>query len=164
MAATIYVNFGDDAKGECQEKNHVDWIEATGCNHAITQPKSQTRVTAGGGVSQASHSDFQFTKNQDKATAKLYSLVCTGGHVAKVVVHFTKPIGGQQTTYMVHEMTNAMVTAVQLNADTTGEASPTETVSLSYDSHAWTYTQVGPDGKSKGNVASNWSRATGAAS
>jgi type VI secretion system secreted protein Hcp len=161
MAATIYVNMGDDAKGECLEKDHTDWIEATGCTHAITQPKSTTRQTAGGTVSQANHADFQFTKNQDKATANIYKLVSTGAHLAKVTVDFVKPIGGKPTKYMVHEFTNAVVTGVQLDADTTGEDNPKETVSFSYDSASWTYTQVGADGKSKGNVAANWSRATG---
>jgi type VI secretion system Hcp family effector len=161
MAATIYVNFGDVAPGECLEKDHTNWMEVTGCAHAISQPKSTTRQTAGGTVSQANHGDFQFKKNHDKATANIYKLVSTGEHVAKITVDFVKPIGGKPTKYLEHVYTNAVVTAVQLNADTTGEDSPTETVSFSYDSASWTYTQVGADGKSKGNVAANWSRATG---
>ena len=31
MAASIYVNMGDDATGECLEKDHPNWIEAIGC-------------------------------------------------------------------------------------------------------------------------------------
>ena len=161
MAATIYVNMGDDAKGECQETNHTDWIEAISCTHAIKQPKSTTRHIAGGTASEADHSDFQFTKHIDKASANLYSLVCNGTHLAKVTIDFVKPIGGKPTKYMVHEFKNVVITGVQLDANALGEANPTETVSFSYDNAAWTYTQVGADGKSKGNVASNWSRATG---
>ena len=161
MAATIYVNMGDDAKGECQEKDHTDWIEAITVNHSIIQPKSTTRHNAGGTVSEANHSDFQFTKHHDKASANLYKLVCDGTHLAKVTIEFVKPIGGKPTKYMVNEFKNVVVTGMQLNADTSGDSNPTETVSFSYDTAAWTYTQVGADGKSKGNVASNWSRATG---
>jgi type VI secretion system Hcp family effector len=162
MAATIYVNMGDDAKGECLEKDHTDWIEAISCNHIITQPKSTTRHVAGGTQSEAQHGDFGYKKHIDKASANLYKLVCDGTHLAKVTVELVKPIASKQAKYMVYEFKNVVITGVQLDADTAGEDNPTETISFSYDTAAWTYTQVGPDGKSKGNVASNWSRATAA--
>jgi type VI secretion system secreted protein Hcp len=48
-----------------------------------------------------------------------------------------------------------------LTYDRVGGDYPTETVTLSYDAISWTYTQVDASGKSKGNVAANWSRASG---
>jgi type VI secretion system secreted protein Hcp len=162
MAFSAWINMGDDAKGESLDKDHTDWIDIVWCGHAIVQPQSSSRKTAGGTVNEAEHGDFQFRKMVDKSTAKLYELVCNGKHIEKVTVEIAKPIGGKPTKYMVTEMKNAIVTGVHMDANAGGDSNyPTETVTLSYDSITWTYTQVDAAGKSKGNVAANWSRAQG---
>jgi len=163
MAFSAFMKMGDDAKGESLDKDHADWIDLVWCSHQVVQPQSGSRAIGGGTVNQAEHGDFQFRKYADKATAKLYELVCNGKHVDKVQVEFCKPIGGKPTKYMVTEMKNVIVTGIHMDADGGGASNyPTETVTLSYDSISWTYTQVDAAGKSKGNVAANWSRAQGA--
>jgi type VI secretion system secreted protein Hcp len=162
MAFSAWINMGDDAKGESLDKDHTDWIDITWCGHQIVQPQTTARGSAGGTTSQAEHGDFQFRKLVDKSTAKLYELVCNGKHLPKVTVDFSKPIGGKPTKYMVTEMKNVVVSGVHMDADSGGASNyPTETVTVSYDAISWTYTQVAQDGTSKGNVAANWSRATG---
>jgi type VI secretion system secreted protein Hcp len=162
MAFSAWVNMGDAAKGESLDKDHTDWIDITSCSHAVQQPASAGRKTAGGTVNEADHGDFQITKLVDKSSPKLYELVCNGTHLDKVTVDIAKPIGGKPTKYMVTEMKNVIVTGVHMDADASGESNyPSETVTLSYDTISWTYTQVDAAGKSKGNVASNWSRAQG---
>ncbi len=162
MAFSAWINMGDDAKGESLDKDHADWIDIVWCSHSILQPQAATRTIGGGTVNQAEHGDFQFRKYVDKATCKLYELVSNGKHLDKATVEFAKPIGGKPTKYMVTEMKNVIVTGVHMDADAGGSSNyPTETVTISYDAITWTYTQVDAAGKSKGNVAANWSRATG---
>lgn len=162
MAFSAWINMGDDAKGESLDKDHTDWIDITWCGHQIVQPQSTTRKSGGGAANEAEHGEFQLRKMVDKATPKLYELVCNGKHLDKATVEFAKPIGGKPTKYMVTEMKNVVVSGVHMDADSGGASNyPTETVTLTYDAITWTYTQVDAAGKSKGNVAANWSRATG---
>jgi type VI secretion system secreted protein Hcp len=162
MAFSAWINMGDPAKGESLDKDHTDWIDITWCGHNVEQPASSTRTIGGGTVNQAEHGDFVFRKLVDKATCKLYELVCNGTHLDKVTMEIAKPIGGKPTKYMVTEMKNVIVKGVQMDANSGGDSNyPTETITLSYDAISWTYTQVDAAGKSKGNVASNWSRSQG---
>jgi type VI secretion system secreted protein Hcp len=162
MAFSAFLNMGDDAKGESLDKDHTDWIDISWAGHAVVQPQSSTRAIGGGTVNQAEHEPFQIKKYTDKSTPKLYELACNGKHVDKVTIEFCKPVGGKPTKYMVTEMKNVVVHAVHMDADSNGASNyPGETVHLTYDTITWTYTQVDAAGKSKGNVAANWSRAQG---
>ena len=43
----IYIKFGNPAiKGESQDKDHPQWIEASSWTHHIAQPKSATASTS----------------------------------------------------------------------------------------------------------------------
>jgi len=160
MAFHAFADFGDDAKGESLDDNHKDQIQIISLSHGVTQPQSSSRMIGGGTVNQAEFGDYVITKYADKATPKLLELASNGKHVAKVTIEILKPIGGKATKYLVHELKNVVVTGYQTNADGGGsENYPIETVTLSFDHLAVTYTQVGQDGTSKGNTAFKWDRA-----
>jgi type VI secretion system secreted protein Hcp len=160
MAFHAFADFGDDAKGESLDDGHKDQIQILSLSHNVVQPKSTSRMVGGGTVDQAEFGDYVIRKYADKATPKLLELASNGKHVAKVTIEIMKPVGGNATKYLVHELKNVVVHAYQTDADGGGtENYPIETITLGFDHVAVTYTQVAQDGTSKGNTAFKWDRA-----
>ena len=156
-----FVNFGDDAKGESLEENHKDWVQILSLSHRIDHPESATRHIPGAGVAQAEFGNFVITKFVDKATPNIMKLASNGKLLPKVDIEILKAIGDKQTKYLTHELKNVLVTSFQSNVDGSGDV--TETITLSFDHLATTYTSVAQDGTSKGNVAFKYDRAKASA-
>jgi type VI secretion system secreted protein Hcp len=161
MNLHAFVNFGDDAKGEALDDQHKDWVQLLSLSHRIDQPESATKHIGGASVTQAEFGNFVITKFVDKATPNLMKLASNGKHVTKVDIEILKAIGDKQTKYLTHELKNVLVTSFQSNADGSGDV--TETITLSFDHLATTYTAVAQDGTSKGNVAYKYDRAKASA-
>ena len=159
MAFHAFADFGDDAKGESLDDSHKDQIQILSLSHGVVQPKSSSRMIAGGAINLAEFGDYVISKYPCKATPKLLELASNGKHIAKVTIEILKPIGGKQTKYLVHELKNVVVHEYRTDAGGGNENDPIETITLGFDHVAVTYTQVGQDGTSKGNTAFKWDRA-----
>src|SRR5271168_1702842 len=87
----------DGIKGESQEDQHKDWIEIQSYNHAVTQPTSSTRSSAGGATTGTSeHGDIFVSKLVDLSSPKLHEAVSTGKHIKKGVLELFRQSGGSK--------------------------------------------------------------------
>lgn len=153
----------DGVQGESLDDKHKDWIELLGFGHEMTQPVSNTTVSAGGAsTGRTQHGDFAVTKYVDKASPKLYEAVSNGKHFAKAKVQVCRA-GGSQVPYLEINLEQVMVSNVQLN-HSNGQSSngsaqqlPSETVHFNYGKIEWVYTQQKrQDGSGGGNVTAKY--------
>lgn len=157
----IYVDFhGGDIKGETEDARHKaqNCIEVSAFTHKITQPKSSTSSNAGGhSAERTEHAEMVFTKDIDKASAKLWQACSAGTVYPKVTVYFYRAVGGSNTTstggttqtrtnYLKIELRNVLVSSVNTNIASETEL-PTETFGLKYSAVKWTYAKSTIDGK-----------------
>jgi type VI secretion system secreted protein Hcp len=160
----------DGVPGESLDANHKDWIELLGFGHEMTQPVSNTTVSAGGAsTGRTQHGDFAITKYVDKASPKLYEAVSNGKHFGKAKIQACRA-GTNQVVYLEINLEQVMVSNVQLNhsngQSTAGGAVqlPTETVHFNYGKIEWVYTQQKrQDGSGGGNVTAKFDLTTGKA-
>jgi type VI secretion system secreted protein Hcp len=149
----IYVDFnGGDIKGETEDAKHkaANCIEVSAFTHKITQPKSSTASNAGGhSAERTEHGEMIFTKDIDKASAKLWQACSAGTVYPKVTVYFYRAVGGSNSTttgaaanartnYLKIELRNVLVSSVNTNISSDTEL-PTETFGLKYSAVKWTY-------------------------
>jgi type VI secretion system secreted protein Hcp len=157
MAFDVYLQI-DGIKGESTDSGHKDWIELLS-HSASTQPPAPAAAASTASVQMQG---FHFVKKVDKASPKLYQAATTGTHIPKVTIEVMKSKGGTKQKFMTIKMeqvyVNSMSSArlggsVRIPQTTlpsgTGlaakPASPppphTETISLSYGSIQWAYSQ-----------------------
>jgi type VI secretion system secreted protein Hcp len=153
----IYVEFvGADIQGETLDEVHAGTkcIEVGAFTHRITQPKSSSASTAGGhSAERTEHGEMIFTKEIDKASAKLWQACSAGTIYTKVRIFFYRASGSQttasgankRTNYLLIELRNALVSSVNTNISGDTEL-PTETFGLKYSAVKWTYQKSKMDG------------------
>jgi type VI secretion system secreted protein Hcp len=134
----------------------------TDFHHQVTQPPSVTQATAGGRTAEAvQHSEFVIGKLTDAATPKLLEAACKGTHIPEVTIECWRA-GGDPVKYYEVKLKEVLISGVTHTGNPAGtHGFPTETVSMTYGSIAWTYTKQKPDGTGGGNVAAKWSLAQG---
>ena len=154
----------DGIQGESQDDKHKDWIEILSFSHAITQPASATKGSAGGATtSRSEHADYSVTKYIDKASPKLHEACSTGKHFSKVKIEMCRA-GGTQLPYLVVNMEEVIISSVSAAGAAGSNEFPTESVSFNYAKIDWTYTQQKrKDGSGGGNVTGKYDVAAGKA-
>lgn len=154
----IYIKFGSpDIKGESQDHDHPNWIEASAWSHSIVQPKSATASTAGGFTAErCEHGDMAFTKDIDLVSPQLFQ-ACSGGTTFHdVQVDFMRADGeGNRVKYLEVRLKNAIVSSV--NPSVQDEGLPTEHFTLKYAAIQWRYTQQKIGGGQGGSSQGAWS-------
>ena len=149
----------DGIKGESQEDKHKDWIEVLSYTHAVTQPTSATRSSAGGATTGASeHGDIYITKLIDLSSPKLHEAVSTGKHFKKAAIELFRQSGDSKVKYLEIKLEEVIISQVHTNGDSTAkEHLPTETVGLNYGKVEWVYTQQKrADGSGGGNTTGKY--------
>jgi len=146
----------DGIPGESTDDKHKDWIEVTSFKQSMEQPASATASTAGGATAERVNFDtFDITHLLDKASPKIYEACASGKHIKTVTLELCRA-GGDKTKYMTITMEQVIVSKVTSNGKA-GEEFPSETVSFSYGTIKWTYTQQKrSDGTGGGNVNAGW--------
>ena len=160
----IYLNI-DGIPGESLEDKHKDWIEVLSFSHNMSQPTSQTRVSAGGGTTgRAEHGDYVITKHIDKASPKLWEALSTGKHIGKAKMEFMRA-GGDKVKYLEISLEEVVISNVSKSGNGGGGSAddfPVESISLNYGKVEWTYTQQKrKDGSGGGNVTAKYDLTTG---
>lgn len=153
MAA--YIKFGD-IEGEASDKDHKKWSDLSSFQQGISQP--------GGGATGPTRrrgdvilDDICCTKELDKASPKLAEAVCKGTVFPKVQIHLTASVSDAgRVTYYAYELKNCLVTSYDVSGSGQSEDVPMETFSVNFEEIKVTYTEVGSDGKKKGNVEYSW--------
>lgn len=153
MAA--YIKF-DGVDGECQDKDHKKWSDLGSFQQGISQP--------GGGATGATRrrgdvvlDDICCTKEMDKASPKLAEACCKGTVFPKVEIHMTASVSGAgRVTYYTYQLKNVLVTSYDVSGSGQSEDVPMETFSVNFEEIKVTYSEVGSDGKTKGNIEYSW--------
>lgn len=162
----IYLKFtkktnSKDIPGESLDDAHKDgkWMEISGWEHAMRQPKSATSSTAGGHTSErCEHAEMLFTKDIDTSSPYIWE-ACSSGYAYDVEAQFFRAQGGKRTQYLTIKLFNAVISSV--TPSVRSEGLPTETLGIKYARVVWQYKGSTTDGKDNlGNHIGGWDLAT----
>ena len=150
----LFIKF-DGVDGEANDKDHKAWSDLLSMSWGLHKAGGgETGQSRRRGV--ATVQDVTCMKEGDKASPKLAESVLSGKVFPKVEIHNTATYGEARATYMKYELKNVMVSAHDLNAAGSGDAVPTETVSLNFEEVKQTYVEYKQDGSKVGNVEMGW--------
>jgi len=143
----------DDIKGESTSKEHKDWIELLAFSTGLEQAASHSKSSAGGGTSaRADFHDFTITKALDMGTPKIAEHCALGVHISEITIDLCRAAGKEKVTYMQYILTDVIISSVSTGAS--GEAFPSETLSLNFGKIEWKYIkQKRAGGSGAGTVA-----------
>lgn len=144
--AAVFLKF-DGVNGEATDKDHKDWINLLSFEQSISRDSSSSTARARGA---AVFGDFVITKTLDKSSPKLAEAIATGQVFPKVDIQLAAGSG----VYLSYELKNVMITSYSIGGD--ADDRPTEQISLNFGEIKMSYSEAGPDGKSKGNVEYTW--------
>ncbi len=127
-------------------------ITVLGYSHSISNPYDLFT----GDLTSKQHSPLRVMKLIDKSTPKLQEKCVKNAVIPTVTLRFYfEPAG---LNFYTIELTNAKVTSFQGFGTISADEIPRETVSFTYESIKWTYTEYDDAGNPKGNVEAedNW--------
>jgi type VI secretion system secreted protein Hcp len=151
----LFIKF-DGVDGECNDKDHKAWSDllsmSWGLHKAGAGATGQTRRR---GV--VTVEDVVIMKEYDKSSPKLAEAVCTGKIFPKVEIHDTTTYGdGNRATFLKWDLKNVMVSSFNVSGAGSGDAVPTDSVSLNFEEIKQTYVEYDAKGSKKGNVEMGW--------
>lgn len=160
MAIDVYLQI-DGIKGESADSAHQGWIEVTGINWGVQQPRSATASTGGGHTAErAELSDISFSKLSDLSSPILLQTCATGKTIPNAKVEFFRADGnGTRVKYFEIELENVLIGMVRPHVGG-DETYLSEIVNLKYSKIKWKYSQQKIGGGSAGNTAGGWDLAT----
>jgi type VI secretion system secreted protein Hcp len=151
----LFIKF-DGIDGEAKDKDHKAWSDLLSMSWGLHRAGAgQTGQTRRRGV--VTVEDVVCTKEFDKSSPKLAESVCTGKVFPKVEIHDTTTYGeGNRATFLKYELKNVLVSSHNVSAAGSGDAVPTESMSLNFEEVKQTYVEYDSGGKKKGNVEMTW--------
>ncbi|MDR0587597.1 MAG: type VI secretion system tube protein Hcp [Burkholderiales bacterium] len=154
----IYVQFdGPLVKGESQDKDHAEWIEAMAFEHTLEQPKSAKASTAGGHTSErTTHGDVFFAKEED-VTSPLLAQYCSGGQTFDAVTIQFYRADGQGNRVMYKEIQLKHVIISRITSKISGDGVVMEGLTLKYAAIQWKHTKQKIGGNQAGVTQGAWS-------
>lgn len=163
MASTIFCKI-EGISGESTDANHKGEFELMSFSHGVSQPRSATASTAGGGsAGRCNHTDFSITKEMDSASPVLNAQCCSGKHIPSIVVTLRRADGDKSIPYMVYKLSDVVISSVSISGGS--DAVPIESVSFNYAKIEWEYTkQDRAKGGASGKTNGSWNLASNAAS
>ncbi len=151
--------------GEATAKGYEKQIELLSYSHEVSQ-HSGGSMSASGGLSggRVDHGNFTVTHLLDKSSPKLSAACCTGEHIKDITVSILRATGeGAGTKFMETKMSDVIVSKVKPAGSSKGtDPLPLEEVQFAYGKIEWTYSEVGQDGKKKGDIKTGWDVSKGA--
>ncbi|NML19040.1 Hcp family type VI secretion system effector [Azohydromonas caseinilytica] len=161
----IYLKFvgATELQGDSTDTAHLNEIEITSFSHLITQPKSSTASTAGAHTAERTEiGELVFTKDIDRASAKLNRACAAGTVYPKVYITFYRAYGGKNATstaqtridYYKIVLDDVIVSSV---ATEIGEGElPMQRFGLKCSKITWEYKQHKLDGSSASTGIAGW--------
>ncbi len=149
--------------GESTATGFEGQIEILSYSHGITQSASMSASTAGGATTgRCNHSDFQISKELDKASAIIAQKCSDGSHIPSITLTLTRSGGGEKVPYMEYKLTKCIISSASIGGSQ--GAFPNESVTFNYGKIEWTYTQQKrDDGTGGGKTTGSWNLQTNAA-
>ena len=146
-SVVMYVSYyGIDGESENPENEKSSIVY--GYSHSISNPYDP----ATGEVTTKQHSPLRIMKPLDKASPRLQEKCATGAVLLSVTLKLYFETDSGFKKFLVIELTNAKITSYQGFGTVRVNELPKETVSFTYETIKWTYTEYGDDGTPKGNV------------
>ncbi|MBM4061770.1 MAG: type VI secretion system tube protein Hcp [Planctomycetes bacterium] len=155
MASTIFCKI-EGISGESTDANHKGEIELMSFSHGVSQPRSATASTAGGGTTgRCNHTDLSVVKELDSATPVLNQTCCTGKHIGSIVITLRRADGDKSIPYMVYKLSDVVISSVSVGGSS--DAVPVETLTFNYAKIEWEYTkQDRKGGAGSGKTNGTW--------
>ncbi len=146
----------DGIPGESTDDKHKGWIEVLSYSHSISAAVSRV-IGIARTAERSEHQDFSIVKLMDKASPKLALSICRGDIIPEVTLVLCRA-GGDKLSYMEYVLRDVIVTSLQPAGNPqTGEALPTEDVTLNFGEIEVKYTQTDPNtGEPGGSVEFGW--------
>jgi type VI secretion system secreted protein Hcp len=155
MALDVYLQI-DGVKGESMDDTHKGWIECTGVNWGIHQPRSATASTGGGHTAERVElEEVSFHKIADLASPILMQTCAMGKTIPKAKFEFMRADGdGKPVKYFEIELENVLIGGVSPGIEAGSLLS--EHVSLKFSKVKWKYTQQRVAGGVGGSTLGGW--------
>jgi type VI secretion system secreted protein Hcp len=156
MAFDAYLEL-DGIPGESTAKGFEKKIEIYSFSWGASAPVSVGPGTGGMTASRVSISSFNVMKKTDVASPKLFLAACTGDHITKMTLSLRKQTGkGGQDVYLKYVFEEVMVEAVQWSGSSSGDDTPTESVSFAFAKVTVEYKPQSVDGKLAAGTPVSW--------
>jgi type VI secretion system secreted protein Hcp len=101
--------------------------------------------------------DLTIMKVLDKTSPLLFDHCVTGNILPTIDLFYDKPVGDSQADYFKIELTDALITSVQLSGSS---ENPTESVSFAYQKVVVAYNPEGDDGTLSGFIPKGYDTST----
>lgn len=160
MAIDAYLQI-EGIKGESADSAHPGWIEATGINWGVHQPKSATASTGGGHTAErAELSEISFSKLADISSPLLLQTCACGKTIPKAKIELFRADGtGARVKYFEIELENVLIGMVKPHLGG-ADSYLTENVNLKFSKVKWRYVQQKIGGGAGGSTIGGWDAAT----
>jgi type VI secretion system secreted protein Hcp len=155
MAVEIFLDLGDEIKGESQKAKAEGLIEIFSFSNGASNPSSVSMGT-GSGSGKVDVSSLSLQKQLDKASPLLFLACCKGTHIAKGTMTVREAGGDKEPQiYYQYDMNELFVDSISWGA-AAGGGKPSESLSLSCKSLQITYWPQNPDGGPGDKVPAGW--------
>lgn len=126
--------------GDCEEKNHENWIVCESINVSVEREFSESGNRADRDLSNCKVEDIEVTKTTDKTSVDLLMEAACGKDKGKAKIHFLASAGAgdDNVTYLEYELDGAVISSFSLSSS--GER-PEETIKLNFQKLTMKYQQ-----------------------
>ncbi len=146
MAYDVYLKLegiDGEASAKGMEKQIGIYSFSWGCSAATTVGAGKGGISA----SKVSISSFNFMKQLDSSSVPLFQACCKGTHIPSAEITFRKQTGDSQEGFLIYKLTDVMVESQQVSGSSSGDDTPTESLSLAFAKMEIEYKKQGKDGK-----------------
>jgi type VI secretion system secreted protein Hcp len=143
--------------GESMAEGMAGYSDIMSFSFGASNPTTVGSGSGGLSGGKVSVSTFNVMKKSEKASAKLFSVCCQGGHFPSAKVALRKATGeGGQGIFLQYEFTDVMVESIQWSGSGGGDDTPTESVSFAFAKVAITYFNQDMKGKVSKAAEASW--------
>ena len=143
MALTGYMKI-EDIPGESKRADHVDEIDLSGLSWGASQTNTVV-LGSGRSAGKASISSIAISKYYDAASPYLALACMQGKAFAEIIITARKDSGDVHLDYLTITIGGCMLDSYQVGASMDGEAMPTESISIAFDTIKIKYIQQADD-------------------
>ncbi len=142
--------------GECEERNHKDWIEITSFNHGIRQANVLNGYQGPFGPGGAEVDEFTTETVLNKAVPLLAQYCCEGKPFDDIKIDLCAAVG-EHRPYMQYTLIDAVISSVQYSGTLDHAVQrPSVSLSFTFSMIEWEYTQIDSKGKASAPVRASY--------
>jgi type VI secretion system secreted protein Hcp len=156
MAVNAYLVIDGTPGPSTSKTNAIDILSFSwGASQTATYQAGASGKEARAG--RANLGDLTIMKVLDKTSPALFDHCVTGNVLPKIDLFYDKPVGDSQADYFKIELTDALITSIQLSGS---NENPTESVSFAYQKVVVAYNPEGDDGTLAGFIPKGFDTST----